>query len=73
MKNLLLSPPVFGFVIATRAALAFGVGLLVAERIPETRRRQIGLMLVAIGAATTIPAAILAFGSQTDSTRQLAA
>jgi len=73
MKNLLLSPPVFGFVLATRVALAFGVGLLVAERIPQARRRQIGLTLVAIGAATTIPAAMLVFGGQASSTRQLAA
>jgi hypothetical protein len=73
MKNLLLSPPVFGFVLGTRAALAFGVGLLVAERIPEARRRRIGLTLVAIGAATTIPAAMLTFGRRANSTRQLAA
>jgi len=73
MKNLLLSPPVFGFVVATRVALAFGIGLLVADRIPEARRRRVGLTLVAIGAATTIPAAVLAFGSRADSPRQLAA
>ena len=30
MKTLLLSPPVFGFVVATRVALAFGIGLLVS-------------------------------------------
>jgi hypothetical protein len=73
MKTLLLSPPVFGFVVATRVALAFGIGLLVSERIPRARRRQIGLTLVAIGAATTIPAAMLLFGGKPNSTRQLAA
>ena len=73
MKTLLLSPPVFGFVVATRVALAFGIGLLVADRIPEARRRRIGLTLVAIGAATTIPAAMLALGSRTESTPQLMA
>jgi hypothetical protein len=56
--NLVLSPPLFGFVIGTRAALAFGLGLLLADRIPESRRRALGLTLVAIGAVTTIPAAM---------------
>jgi hypothetical protein len=51
----------FGFVVATRAALAAGIGLLVSSRIPESRRRAIGLTLVSIGAVTTIPAAIAVF------------
>jgi hypothetical protein len=54
--NLVLRPSQFGFLVATRAALAFGVGLLVANRIPEARRRAIALTLIGIGAATTIPA-----------------
>jgi hypothetical protein len=57
----LVNPAILGFVIGTRAALAFGVGLLVADRIPRARRRQIGTALVAIGAATTIPAALSLF------------
>ena len=56
--NLVLNPPLLGFIVGTRAALAFGVGLLLADRIPESRRRQIALTLIGIGAATTIPAAI---------------
>jgi drug/metabolite transporter (DMT)-like permease len=60
--NLVLSPSILGFVIGTRAALAFGLGLLLADRIPEPRRRAIGLTLVAMGAASTIPAAISLFG-----------
>jgi len=50
-------PPLLGFIVGTRAALAFGVGLLVADRIPPYRRRRIGLTLIALGAVTTIPAA----------------
>ena len=60
--NLVLSPPILGFVIGTRAALAFGLGLLLADRIPAPRRRTLGLTLVAIGAATTIPAAMSVYG-----------
>jgi hypothetical protein len=62
MNDLILSPRLFGFVIGTRAALAFGLGLLLADRIPQDRRRSVGLTLLAIGAATTIPAAMLVFG-----------
>jgi len=56
--NLVLNPPLLGFIVGTRAALAFGVGLLVADRIPESRRRRIALTLIGIGAATTVPAVI---------------
>jgi len=51
-----LRPRTFGFLVGTRAALAFGLGLLAASRIPESRRRRLGLALVGLGAATTIPA-----------------
>jgi hypothetical protein len=58
MKNVLLPLPSFGFVVATRAALAAGIGLLVSSRLPAGRRRAIGATLVGIGAVTTLPAAI---------------
>jgi hypothetical protein len=51
-----LSPPLFGFIVATRAALGFGLGLLLADRIPPERRRAVALTFIGIGAATTIPA-----------------
>lgn len=56
MPNLSLNIPTLGFVVGTRAALACGIGLLIADRIPPERRRKIGFLLVSIGAATTIPA-----------------
>jgi len=58
MKNVVLQLPTFAFIISTRAALAAGIGLLVSEKLSATRRRKIGATLVAIGAATTIPAAL---------------
>jgi hypothetical protein len=64
--DLVLRPPLLIFVVATRAALAFGLGLLVADRIPEPRRRAIALTLIGIGAATTIPAARSVFGQRTN-------
>jgi hypothetical protein len=53
-----LDPPLFGFIVGTRAALAFGIGLLVADRIPRERRRHLALTMIAIGAATTVPAVL---------------
>ena len=64
--KLVLQPSLFGFVVATRAALAFGVGLLVANRIPEPQRRVLALTLIGIGVATTIPAARGVLGSRTE-------
>jgi hypothetical protein len=61
MRNVVLSFPVFGFVVATRAALGAGIGLLLAQKLSAARRKAIGLTLVSIGAATTIPAAIAVF------------
>jgi hypothetical protein len=56
MKTFALDLPTFGFVVATRAMLGVGIGLLLSERLPAERRRAIGLTLVTIGAATTVPA-----------------
>jgi hypothetical protein len=56
MRQVVLSIPTFGFIVATRAALGVGLGLLVSSRMPASRRRTVGAALVAIGAATTIPA-----------------
>jgi hypothetical protein len=56
MNNIVLSRPQFGFVVATRAALGFGIGLLASSRLDRDRRRVLGGMLVAVGALTTIPA-----------------
>lgn len=56
MKELTLRMPMFGFIVSTRAAMAFGLGLLVAQKIPEHRRKAIGTALVALGVITTVPA-----------------
>jgi hypothetical protein len=58
MKEVSLALPVFAFVVATRAALGAGIGLLIAGRLPEHQRRTAGAALVGIGAAATLPAAL---------------
>jgi hypothetical protein len=56
VKSFNLTPSSFGFLVGTRAALAFGAGLLLASRIPDNRRKQLGLALLGVGVATTVPA-----------------
>ncbi|HEY9226069.1 MAG TPA: hypothetical protein VIP11_05445 [Gemmatimonadaceae bacterium] len=59
MSNVVLSKPKLGFIIATRAALGVGVGLLLSGRMERRRRHKLGQTLAAVGALTTIPAALL--------------
>ena len=55
MRRTVLNLPTFGLAVATRAALGTGIGLLVAGKLTPDFRRRVGLALVGIGAATTIP------------------
>jgi hypothetical protein len=70
MNNLVVSPPLLGFIIGTRAILAFGVGLLVAGRIPESRRKRLALTMIGVGAATTIPAVKSLWRQRAEATAQ---
>ena len=71
MNSVRLNLPTLGFIVSTRAALGVGVGLLVAEHLPAQRRRAIGATLLAIGAATTIPAAMSVIRSVRRSKRKM--
>jgi hypothetical protein len=63
MRRLDLSYPEFGFIVATRAALGAGIGLLLADRLGH-RKRKLGATLVALGALTTIPAVVTLLGAR---------
>jgi len=71
MNSVRLNLPTLGFIVSTRAALGVGVGLLVSEHLPAQRRRAIGAALLAIGAATTIPAAMSVIRSVRRSKRKM--
>ena len=58
MKSVELNLPTFGFVVVTRAMMGAGLGLLLSSRIPEERRRTIGMILLGVGAASTVPAVL---------------
>jgi len=52
-----LEMPLLMLIVATRAALGVGIGLLLSEKLRD-HRRAVGAALVAVGAVTTIPAAM---------------
>jgi hypothetical protein len=56
MRKRKLTTPQLGFIIVTRAAIGMGIGLLASLRLKEKQRKIVGGSLLAVGAATTIPA-----------------
>lgn len=66
MRIKALTIPEVGFIAGTRAALGAGLALLLADRLSAGSRRAVGITLVAIGAATTIPAAMVLLGRRRD-------
>ena len=66
MRDPELSFPEVLFIVGTRAALAAGVALLVSDRLTRSQRRSIGTALLAVGAVTTVPAAMALFGRRLD-------
>jgi hypothetical protein len=66
MRDPELSFPEVLFIVGTRAALAAGVALLVSDRLSRSQRRSIGTALLALGAVTTVPAAMALFGRRSD-------
>ena len=58
-----LSRPVILAIAATRALLGAGAGLLLAPRLRDKKRRKLGLALMGIGIASTIPLARIVVGA----------
>ena len=64
MKSVTLSFPELVLVVGTRAMLAAGVALLVAEKLTEEQRKTAGFVLAAVGVITTIPLAFEVLGKR---------
>ncbi len=62
MRQVKLTIPEVAFIAGTRGALGAGIGLLLSQRMRESRRRTVAWTLIALGAVTTIPAAKRLFG-----------
>ena len=58
MRKLETPLPLLFAIAATRGLLGIGIGMLLSERIGRKHRRNVGIALAAIGAATTIPLAL---------------
>ena len=55
MKERTLTIPEIMLIAGTRVALGAGIGLILADRLSEDRRRGAGWALLAIGVLTTLP------------------
>ena len=56
--------PEIAFIAATRGAIGFGVGLLLADKFKQERRKRLGWTLFLSGLASTIPIAMHLFGKK---------
>jgi hypothetical protein len=54
--------PELGLLAGTRGLLGAGIGLLLADKLSDERRKGVGWTLVAVGVLTTIPLAMIVFG-----------
>ena len=55
MKQANLPLPELAMIAGTRAMLGAGLGLLLADKFPQTTRKQLGWTLFLVGALSTIP------------------
>ena len=56
--------PEIALIGATRGALGFGAGLLLANKFKREQRKLLGWTLLVMGIASTIPIAMRIFGSK---------
>jgi hypothetical protein len=63
-RTVTLSLPTLASLAATRGMLGVGAGLLLAPKVGDKRRRAVGLALLGIGLASTIPIALRVLGSK---------
>ena len=59
-----LTLPELGLLAGTRGLLGAGLGLLLAGKLNPEQRRSVAWTLIAVGALTTIPLAMIVFGGR---------
>ena len=62
MKERALTIPDLALIAGTRIALGAGLGLLLADKLNEDRRKGAGWALLAVGVLTTIPLVMKVLG-----------
>jgi uncharacterized membrane protein YfcA len=63
MRETRVTLPELALIAGTRVMLGAGVGLLLADRLPESRRKAVGWTLLLVGALTTVPLAFEVLGA----------
>jgi uncharacterized membrane protein YfcA len=63
MRDLHVTLPELALIAGTRGMLGAGLGLLLADRLPESQRKAVGWTLLLVGVVTTIPLALEVFGA----------
>ncbi|MDB5353449.1 MAG: hypothetical protein JWN86_4696 [Planctomycetota bacterium] len=63
MSHIQITMPELVLVASTRGMIGGGLGLLLADRLPESQRRAVGWTLLLVGAFTTIPLAFAVLGA----------
>ena len=69
MKERMLTIPEIMLIAGTRVALGAGIGLLLADKLNEERRRGAGYALLVFGALSTIPLVMNVLGKRSISER----
>jgi len=59
-----VAPWELGLIAATRGAIGFGAGLLIADKLKRDRRKVVGWSLFLTGLASTVPIALHVFGKK---------
>ena len=62
MKETTLTIPELGLIAGTRVALGAGIGFLLADKLSSEQRRTAGIVLLLVGAISTIPLALEVLG-----------
>jgi len=70
MKERSLTIPEIAMIGGTRVALGIGVGLILASKLDDSKRKGAGWALLAVGALTTIPLLLGVLGKDAGPVRQ---
>ncbi len=62
MKEATLTMPELAMIGGTRVALGAGIGFLLADKLSSERRRAAGIVLILVGAISTIPLVLEVLG-----------
>jgi hypothetical protein len=68
MREVQVTLPELALLVGTRAALGAGLGLLLADCLPESQRKAVGWTLLLVGAISTGPLAFEVLGKVHGST-----